>query len=400
MPKTLYYVDTIDNTDTLYEDVITQIYPEDEWDTMLTNTKFLRITILRLIKDFIDHEGTIFIKEFSDKPVMIYDDPEKFDFGIDEIETDLVIVKQAFNLATVNAENAKIPEKYALVLEALDTNNVFKQTWDDYLDDLFLYYSGEDVYSPRVQKILIEDAVQVLEKWENIEDTVMKEMIKAYNYNYGINQYDRFTFWQEPLDIISKKYWEKFSFVLTINDYDLYDETKAKYLDVIADKYFNKGYFDEIVIKMNYFYWHDDFQKIVDWSAANLRSTLVSYRFKTVFSNDTQNRYFDDEEAALYGDIQRKNSVQEELDMFEYRMPVFLEKILTNPQTYGFELEGGYFGKEGDIPDLTLDSDEFERYKDIVCKILTLSPFANPNDNFVKVFRDPQKRVFICVKRD
>jgi hypothetical protein len=30
------------------------------------------------------------------------------------------------------------------------------------------------------------------------------------------------------------------------------------------EKYFNNGYFDEIVIKMNYFYWHDDFKKIIE----------------------------------------------------------------------------------------------------------------------------------------
>ena len=132
-----------------------------------------------------------------------------------------------------------------------------------------------------------------------------------------------------------------------------------------------------------------------------LSTNSVSQKHNAVayISNDTKNRYFDEQEAALYGDVQRQNTIEEELEMFETRLPLFLNKILTNPQTYGFELVGGYFGKDGDIPDLTLDSEQFEAYKDIVCKILTLSPFANSNDNFVKIFRDPDKRVFICVKR-
>ena len=151
---------------------------------------------------------------------------------------------------------------------------------------------------------------------------------------------------------------------------------------------------------MNYFYWYDDFKKIIDWTSKNLKSALVSYRFNTIFSNNEKNRYFDDNEAGLYGDIQRKNNVIEELEMFESRLPIFLNQILTNPQTYGFELEGGYFGQEGDISDISLDSIEFEKYKEIFCKISSLSPFAQTNDSFVKIFRDPLKKIFVCMKRD
>ena len=284
-------------------------------------------------------------------------------------------------------------------MEALNPKAVSKLKWDDYLNDLYLHYSGDGIRNPRVQKIVFENTIQNLKKWEDTSDQVTKDMIKGYNQSMGISTYNYKTFWQEPLALISKKFWEKFSFVLTINDYELYDESNQKYLDVIADKYFNNGYFDEIVIKMNYFYWHDNYQKIIDWTNQNLKSTLVSYRFKTLFSNDTQNRYFDDAEAALYGDVQRKNTVEEELFMFDDRLPVFLNQILKNPQTYGFELEGGYFGKEGYVPNLTLDSGSFDNYKHIMCRSLEISPFAQRNDYFQMVFRDPKKKVFICMKR-
>ena len=241
------------------------------------------------------------------------------------------------------------------------------------------------------------DDDKVLKK---MDDNVSKDMIKEYNKTHDISKYKKETFWQEPLDLITAKYWEKFSFVLTLNDYDLYDETNESFLNVISEKYFNNGYFDEVVIKMNYFYWHDNFQKIIDWSEKNLKSTLVSYRFDTVFSNETKNRYFDDEEASLYGDVQRKNTILEELQMFDERLPIFLDKILTNPQTYGFELDGGYFGQEGDVPDMGLHSDMFEEYKLIICKTLALSPFAKTHDNFIKIFREPNKQVFICIKNE
>ena len=350
MSKTLSYEDNItDNSNTLYSDVIMNVYPQDEWDTILTNTKFLRIHILTMIKNFIDSEKTICIKEFSDKPAMIYDDPTKFNFGVHEISTDHIIIKDAFSLSKVNTQNSLINPKYSLVLEALNSYNVTTENWDKYLDDIFLYYVADNLYNSRVQKIMIEDTIDILKRWEDHSDLKTKDMIRTYNANHNITKYDHTTFWQEPLNLISKKYWEKFSFVLTINDYEIYNEDNSKYLDVIAEKYFNNGYFDEIVIKMNYFYWHDDFKKIIDWTSKNLKSALVSYRFNTIFSNNEKNRYFDDNEAGLYGDIQRKNTVIEELEMFKSRLPIFLNQILTNPQTYGFELEGGYFGQEGDI---------------------------------------------------
>lgn len=397
MAKSIFYIDEIDNTGTLYEEVITQLYAEEIWDSMLINTKFLRNSILKLIKEFIDHEGTIFIKEFSENPPMIYDDPEQFDFGVTEIATDFIIVRDAFTLAKVNEENNNIDQKYSLVLEALNTDVITSQNWDTFLDNVYLYYSGDNIQHPRVQKIMIEDVIDVFKKWENEDNVLIREMLEEYITNHNI-VFDDDTCWQEPLDIISKKYWEKFSFVLTINDYDIYDENNAEYLAIIAEKYFNNGYFDEVVIKINYFYWFDNFQKIVDWSEQNLRSALVSYRFDTLFSNTTKNRYYNDVEAALFGDIQRQNTEDEELQMFAERLPILRDKILTNPQTYGFELIGGYFGQEGNIPNLVIDSTEFENYKDILCNTLAISPFAQLNDTFTIIFREPKTIFFICVK--
>ena len=390
---TIQTIDNVDNTGTLYEDVLIDLYGADA-DIMLTNTKFLRVNILKAIKNFVQHEKTICIKEFSTAPIMTYATNDKFNFVNPELTTDLVIIPQAFHLADINNVIKNMTHKFPLVLEALNTDSVTKEMWDNYLDSIYTSYNDSET---EVHKIIIEDVVSLLQKWNNIDNQQQKDMIKAYNAEFNIS-YDTNTFWQEPLNLISKNYWDKFSFVLTINDYDIYDDNVSDYLNVISEKYFNNGYFDEVVIKMNYFYWFDDFQKIVKWSEQNLKSALVSYRFDTIFTNDVKNRYFDETEAAKYNDTLRHNTIEEELEMFQTRLPILTEKILTNPQTYGFELKNGYFGAEGNIVDLTLDSDKFNEYKDMACKILNLSPFTRQNDNFVRVFREPDKKIFVCIK--
>ena len=390
---TIQTIDNVDNTGTLYEDVLIDLYGADA-DIMLTNTKFLRVNILKAIKNFVQHEKTICIKEFSTAPIMTYATNDKFNFVNPELTTDLVIIPQAFHLADINNVIKNMTHKFPLVLEALNTDSVTKEMWDNYLDSIYTSYNDSET---EVHKIIIEDVVSLLQKWNNIDIQQQKDMIKAYNAEFNIS-YDTNTFWQEPLNLISKNYWDKFSFVLTINDYDIYDDNVSDYLNVISEKYFNNGYFDEVVIKMNYFYWFDDFQKIVKWSEQNLKSALVSYRFDTIFTNDVKNRYFDETEATKYNDTLRHNTIEEELEMFQTRLPILTEKILTNPQTYGFELKNGYFGAEGNIVDLTLDSDKFNEYKDMACKILNLSPFTRQNDNFVRVFREPDKKIFVCIK--
>jgi Fe-S cluster biosynthesis and repair protein YggX len=400
MGTAIEIIDNINNTGTLYEEVLSEMYSGDELNTMLINTKFLRVNILKAIKDFVDHEKTIFVKEFSDSPIMAYADSERFDYGMPELYTDLAIVREAFTLSKINEHSQIVDSKYPLVLEALNYDDISKESWNDFLDQIHLLYNGEETLEDdRVHKIIVEDVISKLKKWSNVSDAIQKEMIKEYNTIYGIEGYNTATFFQEPLDIISKTYWEKFSFVLTINDYEIYDPANAEWLNIIAEKYFNNGYFDEVVIKMNYFYWYDDFQKIVDWSEQNLRSALVSYRFDTIFKHTEKNRYYDEAEAAKYGDSQRQNTMLEEMEMFETRITVLLEKILTNPQTYGFELNDGYFGMEGNVPGLSLDSDEFNEYKEIVCKIMSITPFAEDDDSFMKVFREPEKKVFICMKK-
>ncbi len=407
MARTLFYIDAnnIDNTDTLFEDVIQVKYPEDQWGVMLTGSRYLRNSILKMIKEYVDADGVVYIKEFSDAPPMIYDDATQFDYGIPEISTDLIVVRKGYSLPIINAEVAKIPEKYALAIEALDTYNVFKENWDELLNSISFYYVGDDRHA-RVQKIVVEDVIGALKRWSDISDGTTKEMIKLYNSQHGITKYVSSTFWQEPLAIISKDYWEKFSFVMTINDYELYDQNNQLYLDTIAEKYFNNGYFDEIVIKMNYFYWYDDFQKIVEWSEKNLKSALVSYRFDTLFSNDTKNRYYDEAEAAKYGDVQRKNTIDEELEMFDTRLPVLMNQIIKNPQTYGFELEGGYLGKEGFMTDFDDSIENFNNFRELMCKMLDISPFARSGDNFrgdnfqiAYVGDDNKKTVYFCMKK-
>jgi len=390
MGNVIQIIDNIDNSNTLYEDVLINLYGDDA-GFILMNTKILRTSILKIIKDFIDKEKTICIKEFSTAPIMTYVVSDEYN---QELRTDLVIIPEAYNLSVINDVVNNMNTKVPLVLEALHPKQVAKESWDDYLDEIALFYLDADV---EVHKIVIEDVVKLLSNWDDSDNQEQKEMIKTYIVEHNIG-YNSSTYWQEPLYLIAKKYWDKFSFVLTINDYEIYDDSVSKYLDVIAEKYFDNGYFDEIVIKMNYFYWYDDFQKIIDWTERNLRSALVSYRFDTIFSNTSKNRYFNEVEASKYNDTLRQNTIQEELEMFETRLPVLLEKILTNPQTYGFELQGGYFGAEGFIPNLDLGSDEFEEYKQMICKILNMSPFSSKNDVIARVFRDPEKRMFFCVK--
>lgn len=398
---TIEIIKSEDNENTLYSDVLVEMYSGDYLNTMLLNTKFLRVNILKAIKDFVDHEQTIFIKEFSDNPIMIYAQSENVSYELAELTTDLIIVKEAFSLPKILEHANSISSKYPLALEALNPNDVSQDTWDNFLDEINLTYNGNDGFEDdRVHKIIIEDIVGTLKKWANTSDVITKDMIKEYNESIGISTYVTETYWQEPIKHISKKYWEKFSFVLTINDYDIYESENENLLNTIAEQFFDNGYFDEVVIKMNYFYWYDDFQKIVEWSEKNLRSALVSYRFDTIFKHTEKNRYYDEAEAVKYGDIQRQNTMEEEMEMFETRIPVLLEKILTNPQTYGFELNDGYFGREGNVEGISLQSDEFEEYKSIMCKIMSKMPFAEENDSIIGEFMDPDKKIFVCIKTE
>ena len=68
MSQSIFSIDNIDNTNTLFENVIKKNYPTDEWDSVLIKTKFLRNSILKTIKKFIESQGTVCLKEFSDNP--------------------------------------------------------------------------------------------------------------------------------------------------------------------------------------------------------------------------------------------------------------------------------------------------------------------------------------------
>ena len=396
MTDTIITIGNLDNTNTLFENVISLMYPEELRNEILIRTILLRNNFLSMIKDFLETEHTIVIKEFSGSIPMAYNESSTFNFGLDELSTDFIIITEAYKDSLINETIENIEDTYLISLEALNTNIITKNTWDNYLDSLYLDYLNNEG-NPRIRKIMIENIVQLFEKWDDLENITMFNFLKEYNNSHNIS-YDEETYWQEPIYTISKKYWEKFSFVLTINDFDLYDESKEHYLDIISDKYFNNGYADELIIKMNYLYWYDDFQKILDWINQKLKSVLVSYRFDTLITNDTKNRYFNDIEASLYGDIQRKNTLEEEMVMFKERLLVFKNKFLTHPTTYGFELTGGYFGNEGNLM-LSSDSDDFDLYKDEYCHLLSSSPFSKVNDN-IKIIstNELKKHVFFCVK--
>ncbi len=391
---TIQTIEEIDNTGTLYEEVLLDEYGE-EADVMLVNTKFIRAYILKTIKEFVEHEDVACVKEFSTEPTMIYATDPNYNYeGIEKLTTDMVIVPNATKRITIQNILDTQEVAYPLVVEALNKIDISALSWDSHIDDLLDVYNKDEV-----RKVIIEDVVALLTSW-NDTTAITKDMIKEYNANYDIS-FNSETYYQEPLDLISKKYWEKLSFILTINDYDIYNEDST-YLDIIADKYFNNGYFDEIVIKINYFYWHDNFEKIVTWSQENLKSALVSYRFDTIFSNNNKNRYYDEAEALKYNDELRPNTIEEEIEMFEVRLPIFLDAILVNPQTFGFELNGGYFGNEGFIPGVSPGNEAFDIYKDITCKTLAANPFAQHNDNISRVFADADsgRQIFFCMKID
>lgn len=387
-------VENIDNTGTLYQEVLIDRYGINA-DTMLTNSKLLRAYILKMIKDFVEVEDTVCVKEFSTEPTMIYATDSSFNYeGVERITTDLVIVNDAQDKATVQSVLDSQALPYPLVVEALSTIDISTEAWDNYLDDLILSFSNDEV-----RKVIIEDCVGLLKSWDDVNSST-KDPIKDYNAEHDIG-FNLETYYTEPLSYISKKYWQEFSFILTINDYDIYNDDTT-YIDIISEKYFNNGYFDEIVIKINYFYWHDNFEKIVRWSKENLKSALISYRFDTIFSNATKNRYFNEAEAIKYADSLRKNTVEEEIQMFEERLPVFLEAILTNPQTFGFELSGGYFGNEGFLPNITPGTNEYENFKAATCKTIAVNPFAAFNDNIARIFHTAEfgKLYFFCMKAD
>lgn len=387
---TIQVIENVDNTGTLYEEVLIAAYGESAGD-MLVNTKFLRAYILKTMKEFADSEVVVCVKEFSTEPTMTYASDPSYNYdGADIITTDLVIVPNALKRITIQEVIDTQSIAYPLVVEALNTKEISTLIWDSYLDDLIDVFNKD-----QVRKVIIEDVVGLLKTWDDTE-VPTKDMIKAYNATYDIG-FDGETFYQEPLDLISKKYWTDLSFILTINDYDIYNED-TKYLDIISEKYFNNGYFDEIVININYFYWFDNFEKIIKWSKENLKSALVSYRFNTIFSNN--NRYYDEAEAIKYNDVLRQNTVAEEVEMFETRLPIFLEAILTNPQTFGFELVGGYFGNEGFIPGITPGTEAFELYKEMTCKALAANPFADFNDNISRIFTtyEDGRQIFFCMK--
>jgi hypothetical protein len=346
-----------------------------------------------MIKEFVELEDVVCVKEFSSDPTMVYATDISYNYeGIERITTDLVIVNNALLKSDIQLVLNEQITSYPLVVEALSTTEITTETWDYYLDDLILSFPDSIV-----QKVIVEDVVSLLKIWSDIEAPT-KELIKDYNAENNIS-FNSNTFFEEPLSIISKKYWKKLSFVMTINDYDIYAEDTT-YIDIISEKYFNNGYFDEIVIKINYFYWHDNFEKIVKWSKENLHSALVSYRFDTIFSNSIKNRYFNEVEASKYNDVLRHNTIEEELLMFEERLPIFLNAILENPQTFGFELVGGYFGNEGFITNVFPENDDYSLYKDITCKTLAANPFASFNDNTVRIFDtdDQGKQYFFCMK--
>lgn len=399
MSKSLYSVDmkNLNNKNTLYEDIIKPNVAPDLCSKTLNNTKILRNLILSMIKDFIKEFKTVKIKEFSNRPPMIYDYSANINDILSELTTDNIIVNNAFTQDIIEHCNKNFDEKYVFSVEALDMNNVSVARWDSYLNELFFYYGnlGQESIHSRVSQIIIENTITSLKKWR-MNEGIFKPMVETYLHDKQVFKND-FSYWESPLIEISKSHWEKFSFAIVIQDYEIYSYLENKFfLDYISDKLIKFGMIEEIIVQINHFFWKDDLQTIFNWLEKNTHIS-ISFRIMTV-SNIDKNTYLRNNKNVFDTSLIISDNV-EELEFMSKKLPLFLYNIIQkNIFVCGFELKGGYFGREGHIPNMLLGSEEFDKYKDIIKKILNTSPFGTINDDFSILFDKPIDTKFICLR--
>lgn len=319
----------------IFNDVLKPQFGDNSIEVLL-NTIELRAYLITFIKNFVASEQAITIKENLKKPLMDFD-TSKNEFA--EFKTDIAFCDKIYSLQDLNELISGHNFDFSIEVEALDTDNVSQESWDTYLDNIVLYYTGD--VENKVEKIFIPDILNLFRTWSDTTNTDQKAMLKAYNASNNI-EYNTDTFWFEPIKHISAKYWKKLSFTTSINDYEIYSMTDDKFMKSLEEVCFSDGFFDEIIININYLYWGDDFKKLIDWTKNNLKSSLVTLNFKTILS-EPSDRYFSEEEANFFNDTMRKNTMEEELEMYRTRLPILLNTFLTNPQSYGVKFEEGYF---------------------------------------------------------
>jgi len=403
MSKSLYFVDmeNVDNSNTLYANVIVKKYPPDLWAKTLNNTKILRNLLIHTIKLFVDKNFDAIIKEFSSEPPSAYDFSSSEIVGLREISTDFLIIKNALTLDLIDSSIKNISEKYLFAVEALNYENISLQSWDTYLNSLAFFYgeiNGMSSTSPRISKIYIDNIITILKKWNDSKNSKFKLSVEKYILDKKIIS-ENTPAWGIPFASISDSHWEHFSFTLSINDFEIYDDTNKIYLDYIAKQLFLNGFFEEIVIIINHFFWGDNFLKLFKWLNDNMSGVLVSFRFKTISS--INKNIFLQQNLNKYNQNLFMAGNQEEIATIESRLPNFLNQILDGSfNTYGFEFDGGYFGNEGYLPMLDLNTAQFEEYKSIIKKTLNTNPFGTINDDFTILFNSPTESKFICLKGD
>lgn len=387
--------DNVNNTGTLFDNILSKSYPPNLVNRVLLNTLLIRNQLLNLAKKIIEKHETIQIKEFYDVPPMIYDDAEKFHACINELSTDSLIVKSCFNMKTLRDADNKVSKKYSLVIEALDFENITSEKWNAFLDEIHTIFYDENAPSQRVSTITIENIIPSLKKISDSTQPKYKAMVEAYLKSISVIVDPKF-YWIQPLTQTTIRYWEKFSFSIVLNDRDIYEESNKIYLDTIIHRLFNNGFVDELVIVMNHVMWFDNYQKILDFLKM-IDYCKISFRFQTIIPNNDKYRYANEYQAKLHKDYQRKNTIEEEMLMYEQKIPIFMEKIISDERINGIELEGGYFGKEGFIPNLKYDSKEFNDFKKVFSKILKTSPFTKPNDTIEISFNKPKKIKYVSI---
>lgn len=379
-----------DNTNTLFSNVLEPSFGSDT-EQILINTRIARSYILSAIKQFIDSEKQCNIREWYGVPNMDYTTYAGFNYSIKELKTDEFIVPFEQNIAAMCAKMrfAKLP----VSIDPFDFSEISQSNFDERLATCF------NTTDTNIIKIFINDAVSKLSNLKN-GDSATQEQIANYllSKNIELSGFNTEELWSLPLKLLAEENWMRSAFALVINDYEIYDSATSDFVLELGEKFYDNGYFDEVIIKINYLYWFDDFKKITQFVKEHFHSTLVSFRLDTIMPISS-NRYYSESVAMLYGDTMRQNTEEEELLMYQTRYNVLISEILKNNQSYGFELSGGYFGKEGEPPSVFSDDITYSRFRELTCELLEANCFVNPGEGVMKKFDNASKKLFVCLKK-
>jgi len=363
---------------TLLDDIIKPRYNDEmKSGEILLSTLVLRSELIK-ITSRIGTDKPIIIREFDNNPLS----------SLKTIKSSEVIINQGFSLEKITKNIYSLP----LMVEALDFNNVSSASWDDYIETLYNFSNNSD--SNKIETLVINDVFKTFDEIRN--DNILKEKIKRYNSEKNI-VFDSSKFWYQSTQYIIEKYWEKFSFAITINDYDIYYGDKTIKLS-IEEELLNNGFLNEIIIKINYLSWVDNFKTLFDW-ISSLNDVLVSFRFETIFDNKNRLKYYE-QEADKHNLKNDYNSIEEEANLIINKVPILKDLIVSNDYSYALDFIGGYFGNEGFIKTEFEEKDDFELYKNLACKFMNSVSYDLGHINFTLNTINGKESYVCCTKKD